>query len=102
MKNKKPQQNSDETTNTERKERLNRRRFVKGVAMGSVLAFGMGMPTPTTSQAGILGSIASIIGGILYTIGGGGGGGGGGGKGPKPPPRGPKPPKGPKPGRPHK
>lgn len=51
MKNKKRRQNSKGITNTDQRERLNRRRFVKGVAMGGVLAFGMGIPTPATSQA---------------------------------------------------
>jgi hypothetical protein len=35
------------------RELLNRRRFVKGVAAGSVLAFGVGIPMPTHMYAGI-------------------------------------------------
>jgi hypothetical protein len=60
MKNKKGQQNSKEIINADQKERLNRRRFVKGVALGSVLAFGMGIPSPSSSKADILGTLGSL------------------------------------------
>jgi hypothetical protein len=57
MKNKKGRQGSEEITNADGKERLNRRRFVKGVAVGGVLAFGMGIPSPTTLHADLIRSL---------------------------------------------